>query len=200
MINTIRSTPERGRPRDDRIDRTVIAATVELLAEEGYAATTIRAISRRAGVPAPAIYRRWTSRVELIESAVAPAEVHSPEVTGNLLADVQAYVDTYLQMYASPAAQAAFIGLLSEYQRNPGSNRSVSLRLGQNIRAGFRELLAAQPPGTITDDVDTDALLDILIGAVIFRRFLLPFTGRKSGPDEIATTIVRSLTANPGPI
>jgi AcrR family transcriptional regulator len=193
-----RGANRRGRPRDGRIERTVLDAAVALLAEKGYAATTIRAISLRAGVPAPAIYRRWASRVELIESAIAPADDASrPEVSGDLLTDVQAYVDTYQQMYATPAAQAAFIGLLNEYQHDPESNRTVSLRLGQHIRSGFHELLAAQPPGAIPPDVDADALLDMLIGAVVFRTFLLPFTGRRAGADHIAATIVRSLSGKP---
>ena len=48
----------------------MLAATRELLVEEGYQATTIVAIARRAGVGTPAIYRRWPRREAIIEDAV----------------------------------------------------------------------------------------------------------------------------------
>ncbi|WP_280449636.1 helix-turn-helix domain-containing protein, partial [Nocardia brasiliensis] len=38
--------------------------------EVGYQQTTVVAIARRAGVSAPAIYRRWPSREALLEEAV----------------------------------------------------------------------------------------------------------------------------------
>src|SRR6478735_6569298 len=63
---------KRGRPRDPTIDARVLAVTAELLATEGFSATTVQEIARRAGVPSSAIYRRWPSRVELIEDAIYP--------------------------------------------------------------------------------------------------------------------------------
>ena len=54
----------RGRPRDPAIDELVVRATVELLAERGYDATTVQEISRPgAGVHTAAIYRRWPNRI-----------------------------------------------------------------------------------------------------------------------------------------
>ena len=56
-----------GRPRDTSINERALAATRELLVERGFDATTIQAVAEHSGVHASAIYRRWPSRIELIE-------------------------------------------------------------------------------------------------------------------------------------
>ena len=64
-----REPSTRGRPRDPTIEPTVLDATRLLLSERGFAATTVQEISRRSGVHPPAIYRRWPTRLALIEDA-----------------------------------------------------------------------------------------------------------------------------------
>src|SRR4051794_41805682 len=67
-----------GRPRDPRVDEAVRRAALELLVEDGYQATSIQAIARRAGVSAPSIYRRWASKARAIEAAGFPSEPVRP--------------------------------------------------------------------------------------------------------------------------
>src|SRR5262245_44719017 len=61
-----------GRPRDRRVDAAVLDATRRLLADVGYRALSIEAVARRARVHRPAIYRRWSSKAELVHAAVYP--------------------------------------------------------------------------------------------------------------------------------
>lgn len=194
-------TARPGRPRDQQIDDAVLAATLALLAEEGYAKTTIQAVARRAGVGPPAIYRRWSNRVELVESAVFPElRGRTIEPTGDLRTDLQMYTDMFRTTFGSPAARAAVPALLSEYQSAPSDHRSVALRLGAGVRLGFRRLLAAQPPDTFDPGIDPDDVLDILVGAVLYRTFILPFTGRDDHGDTTAEMLLRLLRppCNPG--
>lgn len=185
-----------GRPRDPQIDDAVLAATLALLEEVGYPGTTIQAVSRRSGVATPAIYRRWANRVELIETAVFPELAVDPvELSGDLRTDLQRFVDAFTATFVRPAARAAFPGLLSEYQREPEANRSVALRIGAGMRRSFRALVDAQGPGTVRSDVDPDFLLDLLVGSVMYRTFVLPFTGRTEVPrDGTADAIHQLLT------
>ncbi len=48
-----------GRPRDHRVDVSVLDATRILLLEGGLAAVTVAAVAARAGVGKAAIYRRY---------------------------------------------------------------------------------------------------------------------------------------------
>ena len=60
-----------GRPRDERVDRAIIDATLELFAAEGYSALSVEAVAVKAEVSKATIYRRWPGKRELILDALA---------------------------------------------------------------------------------------------------------------------------------
>ena len=79
-----------GRPRDAGISERALAATRELLVQRGFDATTIQAVAEHSGVHASAIYRRWPSRIELIEEATFPGlNPLSVQPTGDLRHDLR---------------------------------------------------------------------------------------------------------------
>ena len=71
MVNPTRHRRQ-GSRRDPAIDEAVLAATRSLLVERGYSATTIDLIAATAGVSRPAVYRRWSSKAQLVHEAVFP--------------------------------------------------------------------------------------------------------------------------------
>lgn len=182
----------RGRPRDEAIDERVLVAALELLAEEGYAATTMTAVARRAGVGTPALYRRWSSRTELVENAVFPGFPDLVlEPTGDLHADVQRYVDAYCAVFASPAARAAMPGLISDYQSDPEVHRRIGDRIaGSRVRDAFAAILRHD---LVDPAMDPDDALDILIGSVMQHSFVRPFTGRTDDNVYITAAVVRAV-------
>ena len=96
-----------GRPRDSSLDERAIAATLELLVERGFEGTTVQAVAKRSGVHASALYRRWSSRIELIEEAIFPGfDPPAVEPTGDLRADLLRFLGAYLAAFGSPAALA----------------------------------------------------------------------------------------------
>jgi len=182
----------RGRPRDEAIDERIRAATLDLLAEQGYAATTMTAVARRAGVGTAALYRRWPSRAELVEHAIFPG---FPELvlapTGDLRGDIERYVDAYCELFATPAARAAMPGLISGYQSDPAIPRRIGDSIaGSRVRDAFRALLERDgaDPG-----VDPDDALDVLIGAVMQHCFVRPFFGRAAGYGYVTDAVVRAV-------
>jgi len=60
-----------GRPRERRVDRAIIAATLEIFADEGYHALSMESVAARAGVGKATIYRRWPGKKELVIDALA---------------------------------------------------------------------------------------------------------------------------------
>ena len=60
-----------GRPREQRADRAIVDATLELFADQGYQALSVEAVAVRAGVSKATIYRRWTGKRELVIDALA---------------------------------------------------------------------------------------------------------------------------------
>jgi len=60
-----------GRPREQRADRAIIQAALELFAEEGYHSMSVEAVAARAEVSKATIYRRWAGKRELVLDALA---------------------------------------------------------------------------------------------------------------------------------
>lgn len=65
------SAPRRGRPRDAGRDRALLDATLAVLAESGYGGLTTAAVAARARVSTATLYRRWSSKEELVIAAAA---------------------------------------------------------------------------------------------------------------------------------
>src|ERR1700738_2851952 len=88
-------TTQRPGGRSARVRREVLAATLDLLLEEGLDATTIPAIAQRSGVHHTSIYRRWKDRTALIrEAALSAVDAAAPVPdTGNLRSDLIAGLD-----------------------------------------------------------------------------------------------------------
>ena len=85
--------PSAGRPRDPRIDAAILRATADLLVEIGYPNVTMAAVAERAGTTKTALYRRWSSKAELIHEAVfpvTPTAIDTPP--GDIAADLRAMV------------------------------------------------------------------------------------------------------------
>jgi AcrR family transcriptional regulator len=55
-----------GRPRNQATDRAIFDATLDLLAEVGYAGVTIDEVARRANVGRPTVYRRWPNKKAMV--------------------------------------------------------------------------------------------------------------------------------------
>ena len=60
----------RGRPRDPDIDTAILRAAFELFVERGIDGASIEQIAKRAGVGKLTVYRRWSSKEELLAQAI----------------------------------------------------------------------------------------------------------------------------------
>jgi AcrR family transcriptional regulator len=162
-----------GRPRDPQKDHDVLAATRQLLAEVGYQRTTIAAVARRAGVGAPTIYRRWPQREALIEDAafshVRPAPL--PTATGDLRADLQAWVQAFLAELADPVTRAAVPGLLLAWQQEEGLYKQFRLRNELDVQALFAKLLEVDGAAE-----HAEAAFDFLVSTTLIRAVTLGMT------------------------
>lgn len=187
------NAPIRGRPRDVSIDEDALDAARELLAAVGFDATTMQAIAVRAEVHASALYRRWPSRIELIEDAISPMlTIASKPPTGDLAADLRRLVRAYLRVWNSPAARAAMPGLLAHY-RSKGSNRTPEQWLPMSVRPQFVDILDAAPEGSVDPSIDPDDVFDVLLGAMLARVLVPTVIGRDRPVDRLVELTVRML-------
>jgi AcrR family transcriptional regulator len=183
----------RGRPRSEDIDHRVLKATSDLLAEVGFTGATIQAIARRAGVRSAAIYRRWPTRIELIEEAVFPGlDDVSVEPTGNLRQDLTRFIAVYTVALARPAALVAAPALISIYQSGT-DQRPTEDRGYRSARPQFMAILNAASPGEVDPDLDPNDLFDLLLGSVLCRVYVLSLAKRAAGPDSTVELLCRAM-------
>ncbi|WP_040802634.1 TetR/AcrR family transcriptional regulator [Nocardia concava] len=160
-----------GTTRDPQLDAQVLRAAQELLVRDGYQATTIAAVARRAGVVTTSIYRRWPGRRALVEEAVFILDTgNHPVPTGDLHADLLAWTRLFLDAAAHPAARSAIPGLLSEYHDDRECYRRLLDGGERPTIAALRELLtAAAESGRAALDCDVEAIFEFLRGATLMR-------------------------------
>lgn len=153
----------------------------------------MQAIAARSGVHASALYRRWPSRVELIEDAVFPGlDPPSVQPTGDLHRDVRRFVRVYAAAHDTPAARAAIPGLLAEYQAT-GRSGAEEQWMHVSARPQFRDILRAAPAGAVDASVDPDDVFDLLLGAILGRVLIPAIRDRRRPAERLVELVLRAL-------
>lgn len=183
-----------GRPRDPRIDTALRHAVLQLLIEESYLGLTVQAVARHAGVSAPAIYRRFPGKLELVEWALFPAyRWVDPPYTGDYAEDLATLVKVLLTWLSLPASRAALPGLLGEYVRDSGRYARLLQATVGPVRDSFRGLVsAAASRGEARADAPIEDILDVLLGAVLLEALVRGDTDLEESVRRIAEVLHRA--------
>lgn len=189
--DTARGGP--GRPRDPAVAAAIISAARDVVVERGYEDTTLAAIARRAGVSIPTIYRRWTSKSDLIEEAVLHLDTFNlPQPSGDLRADLRTWVRLFLGVATEPAARAAVPGLLARYGRDPANYERLLSRGELPVRAALEALITdAVAAGQAAPDCDARTAFDIIRGATFFRALTHADEAANEFCDRLADSLWR---------
>lgn len=160
-----------GRPRDARVDVAILEAARSLLAEKGFAGTTVEAIATRAGVGKATIYRRWPTREALLLAATTSElpDLPTPD-TGDLRQDLLLVLTTLAEQIRM-AGPASYLGdLISESTRNPALRKDFQAMIQQR-RSFCAEIVAqARERGDVREDVDPDLVVDLISGSIFYRK------------------------------
>ena len=158
-------------------------ATLELLAEAGFDATTMDEIAARAGVGKNTIYRRWSSKEELVIDAVrsltAAADPGEHEDVRELL---RAQIRATQEAYDDPSAGRVMPVVLGELHRNP---QLASVWMERIIEPRRRLLVKrvrlAVRRGELRRGTDPNLVADLVLGPLLLR-FLFPSAPKRSSP------------------
>src|SRR5262245_10352880 len=127
---------ETNRKADGRAERSkqvILAATRELLAEDGgVGSLTVEAVAARSGVAKTTIYRRWRDKWELALDAVMidmlPGFTNPVDV-GDTRKELITFVNSVVKIWSSPPYGAAMQGLASEIATQPELAREYRERV-----------------------------------------------------------------------
>jgi AcrR family transcriptional regulator len=165
-MSTVRSTteaPRAGRPRSEECTKAIIDATLQELAESGYVALTIDGVAARSGSGKATIYRRWSTKADLVADAIDRhtfAELPMDD-TGDLEADLRRYLRA-LERALSGIDGELLLALTAERLRNPELASAFDRRFVDERRTWLRGLLrSAIDRGELPPATDVELLADV---------------------------------------
>ncbi|MEI7716408.1 MAG: TetR/AcrR family transcriptional regulator [Mycobacterium sp.] len=189
--STLDGGPGAGRPRDPRIDSAILSATAELLVHSGYSNLSLAAVAGRAGTTKSALYRRWSSKAELVHEAAfpaAPTALQAP--AGDIAADLRTMIEATRDVFTTPVVRAALPGLVADMTADPALNARVMARFTDLFAAVRARLREAVDRGEAYADVDPDRLIEMIGGATMLRMLLRPDEPLDDAWVERTTAIV----------
>jgi AcrR family transcriptional regulator len=174
-----------GRPRSAQAHMAILQATLEELAEEGYQGMTIEGVAARAGVSKATIYRRWSSKEELVMEAAHRIYTDVPVInTGHLRRDfIAIYTLAYRAIQQNPFLQRLLFRALGEVHINPEIYRAFIERLFAPRLQQFIELIRqAQERGEVRADLDPWLIIDLVAGPLFYHLMLGPLAPSQPQP------------------
>ncbi len=177
-----------GRPRSAQAHKAILDATLKLLAKEGFQGLSIEEVAAKAGVGKTTIYRRWSSKEELVIDAIHSVQVNLSMVdTSNFRNDlVTLFKTAYQSMIARPLLEQLIVKIIGEYQTNPEIFQVFITQLLVPRFQQFRHMVEqAQARNEIRRDIDWTLVIELVSGSLYFHwiitRFLVPSS---SSADE----------------
>ncbi len=186
-----------GRPRSERADQAIIDAALSLFAESGPEGLCIERVAARAGVGKATIYRRWPGKEDLLLDAIAALKAPLPEPAGrSVREDLVTLLAAVCKETADPRRAREFALLLGEGAKYP----RLMARYMETVVEPRREVIRAvlrrgMATGELRPDLDVDAALFMLIGAVLARRGNEPRPIPAGYPERVVDELLHGLAA-----
>jgi len=163
-----------GRPRSEASHQAIIQATLALLLEVGYGALTMEAVRDRAGVGKATIYRRWSSKEELVRDTIVflHEDFAAPD-TGSLRGDYEALAGAVRASASRGGAAMLMPRLLGESVHDPELFAIFRAHLVEPRRAALRSVLErAVARGEIRPGIDPELMVDLFAGPAVYRMLI----------------------------
>ena len=161
--------------RSARVVNDVLEATVDVLARTGFAALSFDAVAELAGVSRTTIYRRWSSKDELVRAALLRLAEAQPVAhdTGSLRGDLVEFIR--LRLIENRRERERAMGLLRANMAelaDPGLlalSRLVQERWHRPIMSAVERAIARGELPPVTDPV---LVIEPIFGTLQFHLFI----------------------------
>jgi EmrB/QacA subfamily drug resistance transporter len=164
--------------------RTLASLTLSVLADAGMSSLTYNAIAAKSGISTATLQANWPTRIDAIADALNELTKSRPiPNTGNLAADLDAYLHELTNVLATVRAREVLGALIAEAASNPELAAALRSRVVEPRRATIAARLA---DGGDHLAIPVAAAVDILTGP-IYQRALLSDT---PPDDELVAAIL----------
>ena len=169
---------KKGRPRNAETEKAILAASYELLLENGFGAVTVEKIAERAKVSKATIYKWWPNKAAVVMDGFLSAAMSRLPVpdTGSIINDIVIQV-TNLARFLTSREGKVINELIAEGQ--------FDLKLAEEYRARYFNprrldsrciLERGVHRGELKKDLDIELSMDLIYGPLFYR---LLVTGEK---------------------
>lgn len=175
-----------GRPRSVERHEAVLAATRELLAEEGYTALSFSQVARRAGVTRQLVHRWWPLKASLVSEALfgSGVEPWPTGYTGALRADLHTFIGAIVAYGSRPDVRAGVAGLTADADADtplPGLVEGFLVPL-------HASLVALLEANATRDSIDPVLTLNTIRGAVVMH-----LIADRTPPDVVVAHLTETM-------
>jgi AcrR family transcriptional regulator len=185
----------RGRPRSEKARSAILAATAELLLEDGLDAVSMDAVAARAGVSKATIYRWWPTKETLaLDALYNEWDAVRPRVrkTDSLRGDLLALVRPWFRLMTQRPYARVVAALLTKAQTDLQFAEQYRLQIvaprREHAAAIFQRAIER---GEIPADTKIDVAMDLLYGPLYHRLI------QRTGPlnDRFMRDVVEAVVA-----
>jgi len=160
-----------GRPRSEQAEQAIIEAALDLFADQGFDGMCVEEIAARAGVGKATIYRRWSSKEDLLLAALGSLKSPYPEPKGvSVRDDLVAMLEVMCADRADPRKARRYALLLGWGEKYPRLMARYRETVVEPRRDVMRSVLRRGiETGELRPDTDVEVAVLALTGAVMAR-------------------------------
>ncbi len=189
-----------GRPRSAQSHQAILEATLALFAEVGLQGLSIEAIAERAGVGKTTIYRRWSSKEDVVKDALDLFRSSNPVPdTGNIRNDLLYIAKESRDLFnRNPLMGKMTTKLIAEIKTKPEIYHAFYEKLVAPRIQEFRQIVErAQERGELRPDLDATFILYLIFSSLvygnIFTALIDPYAQQVYEPEAAVDALLQGI-------
>ena len=159
----------------------------------------MEAVAKRAGTSKSALYRRWSSKQEMVLAVLADISVPMSDVveSGDLRKDMRASAQSMAAWLAAEPYAKIIPDLIAEAHRTPELATAISISIAEPRRAHLRSLLSsAIGRGDLPEDTDLEMAQDLVAALIYWRMVVRQAPVESNYIDHVTDTALYALRAS----
>ena len=170
-------------------------------AERGFAALSLEAVAKRAGVGKAALYRRWPSKLAMISDRLDAVGIEITDIPdqGSLTRDIRAALLDIRKLLRHPLIHRILPDLHAELARSPDLREVIRpIQAARRARAE-RIIHQAIARGELPENVHLELASDVLAAPLYWRIIVIGGRADLAYIDALTVGIVAMLKTSPPP-
>lgn len=192
-----------GRPRSEKAHRAILDAAIDLFVEDGFEGMSVERVAARAGVGKTTIYRRWSSKEDLVIDAIDQLIFHvEPPDTGSVREDLVEILTTVQTIFTTSRAGQVFPRMAAHVAAASPLGRAYLERIIAPRFVLLQGMIArGVERGELPPGVDPELVRALLVGPIILWKLIGQLTprGARGRAERIVDTVLEGLRAEGKP-